>query len=262
MVALDPAVWQRLETELLHVEREVMSLIAHTPETKEYSGRLRWYNDYAKELDRVIGVAGGGKDVGLAVRLAGHVPIKWAYTDGAEMAGHELHVAMPMIPVRAIEFLERGGLVHMEGLADDLRDKLKTEVISGLIRGEGTDLIARRLRAARVPRGKGVPRGRLEAIGVFGTARERAKVIAEDQVARAFLRGRDLLYGDEEVSDVQITGQEMACPVCAPWIGHVVSLDYAHANYPRHPRCKCDYIAAIRKGVELVDGAEGLRKAE
>lgn len=253
MKELDPEVWKGLREDLAHVQREVLSEVAHIPEAPEYTKRLRWYAGFSRELDRIIGMA-KGKRISLAEHLAGRLPVKDVYSEAAKESVGQLHVVMPRLPVKAIEFLEENGLTNMEGLASDLRTKLKQQVQAGMLRQESTRQIADRLTAARVVRGRGVPRGRLSR-GVFPSVARRARLIAQDQLAHAHLQGRALVYQDEGVTVVKIIGKTTACEeLCKPYVGTEMPLEEAMRMYPRHLRCMCDWVAAERAGRRLIPG--------
>ncbi|HYE70379.1 MAG TPA: minor capsid protein [Aquabacterium sp.] len=89
-----------------------------------------------------------------------------------------------------------------------------------------------------------------EIVRWTGLTRQRATVIAETELSRAYAEGQLDIY-QEERPLVQVTAlveyqdarDDRVCPLCAGLHGRIFTVEQARGVIPRHPRCRCSWAA-------------------
>lgn len=121
---------------------------------------------------------------------------------------------------------------ELNGMTDDMRNKLGRVLTQGLIQGDGPVAIAR------------------EMTKQLDLSRARAETIARTELIRAHAEGQ--LVGLEEMGVEEVgvmvewsTAQDdRVCELCEPMEGVVLKIEEARGMIPRHPNCRCAYIPA------------------
>lgn len=121
---------------------------------------------------------------------------------------------------------------ELNGMTDDMRNKLGRILTQGLIQGDGPVAIAR------------------EMTKQLDLSRARAETIARTELIRAHAEGQ--LVGLEEmgVDEVGVmvewstAGDDRVCELCEPMEGVVLKIEEARGMIPRHPNCRCAFVPA------------------
>lgn len=137
-----------------------------------------------------------------------------------ESYGEAITISTP-INHRAISGVVRNASTRLSRHADDLVDRMKASVVTGLVRGDSWTELSKQLRADT------------------GYLRTRAETIAITEMHSAQADARQELYGELGVELVQryVTLDDRTCPYCAPRQGEVSEL--AKTIEVLHPRCRC-----------------------
>jgi len=229
------------------VRAKLLQKISEMPESEVY--RLKWMRGMTKEIDALIDgektrLPDGSITVKLrplTERLVDKIPLvqvfKSGVKDGYEQVG--IYRQFPLLDKKAIAFLEDYSFDLITDVTEGMRNKIKSQIRLGIINGEGTPKIAKRLVGAGLPKGSLV------------NASQRAKVIVRTELARAHTQGRMYYYRGVGVKQVQIIGKGTDCPICGEYIGQVYDIDKA-PSIPFHPNCTCDVVAVIVTGQEMI----------
>ncbi len=121
---------------------------------------------------------------------------------------------------------------ELEGMTDDMANRLARTLVDGLIAGDGPRDIARIL---------------ADEIGI---SRTRAETIARTEIIRAHAEGQLDSLSRLGITEFQLlaewstAGDDRVCPRCYDRQGLVLSLQEARGAIPLHPRCRCTWIPA------------------
>lgn len=115
---------------------------------------------------------------------------------------------------------------EMRNATADMAQRISRALVDGLDRGLMPSTIGKTIAAT------------VEGVGI-----NRALMIAETEVVRAYAEGQldgMAVLGVQQITaavEWETTGNP--CPLCAPMDGVVLTIDEARGMIPRHPRCKC-----------------------
>jgi len=207
--------------------------------------RRRQLENLIKGIDRIID---GGTEVteegvkvkirGLVERLRGHIKVVEAYHAGLESAKKELGIDF-LPDEKAIEAVTNYAFDLIRDIGEDVRLKVKSAIRMGIIEGEGIEKIVKRLEGTAL------------TPGPWRTLRNRCRVIARTEVARAFHTARRQAYTEAQVEYVKVIGPPTSCPVCTEYLGKIFRLDEA-PHFPLHPNCLHDISPVRREGRWLI----------
>lgn len=228
---------------LLASRRDVLAKLAFVP--ADLQARRRWLYRGLEQIDgmlkstrRVEGRRIIVTHRGIADNLAKQMDVEKLYAKGMEDAGEKLGIGLSIANTDVMEFAANYEFGWLKNLEDDVRYKVSQSVRTGVMIGEGTDRIARRIA------GSGISRG------VWPSIESRARIIARTETANILVNGRLNGYREMEVDRVIFTGRETKCPICGPLIGKVYKIDEVPSRLP-HPNCVHDWAAYSRKGLVL-----------
>ena len=239
--------YRKIQQVLGTVRAKLLQKISGMPESEIY--RLKWMRGMTKEIDALIDgektrLPDGSIKVTLrplTERLVDKIPLVQAFKsgvkDGYEQVG--IYRQFPLLDKNAIAFLEDYSFGLITDVTEAMRNKIKSQIRLGIINGEGTPKIVKRLV------GEGLPKGSMV------NASQRAKVIVRTELARAHVEGRMYYYRGVGVKQVQVIGKGVSCPICGDYIGQVYNIDEA-PHIPFHPNCTCDIAAVIVTGKEMI----------
>jgi len=147
--------------------------------------------------------------------------------------------------------IERVGLLYirtfneLKGITDQMAQIISKLLVEGMMSGESTIRIARKLVAAI--NGKGIGElGLTDTLGRFIPARRRAEILARTEIIRAHHLATIQSYRNQGISNVKVkaevitAGDDRVCPECASLEGRIFELDVAEGLIPVHPQCFID----------------------
>lgn len=236
-------VYARFRKVLLGSRRDILAKLAFVP--SDLQARRRWLYRGLEQIDGMLKTqvrVEGRKMVvtkpGLSVALGKEMPVERLYREGMGDAGDRLGVAVSIANEKVLEFAANYEFGWLKNLEDDVRYKVSQSIRTGVLLGEGTDRIARRLVGGGLAR------------GTWPSIESRARTIARTETARIIVNGRVDGYKEMEVEELIVTGRATACPVCSALIGKVYKIDEV-PEWPPHPNCVHDLAAYRRKGLIL-----------
>lgn len=146
------------------------------------------------------------------------------------------------IPSERIAATAENSLEYIKSVDADLKARIRQEMGIGLVKGDTTHEIAKRLVSA------GVTEQGIKA--PFYTAEIRANVIARTEAAR--VQAATTLEAMKQVQEVSpgwgrewCAALERVCPTCRERNGKVWAVDDKSApTIPAHPRCRCCWVPA------------------
>jgi hypothetical protein len=228
---------------LLATRREVLAKLITLPDAAS-PARQRWLQRTVDELDRFIDgkrVIRGEKIVvqvpGLAERLGATMDVPKLYRGGLDEAMERVGEKFVVVNRNVLQFAANYEFGWLRNLSDDCRSRVAQAIRTGVLQGEGTREIARRLT------GTGLARG------VFDSVAARAKTIARTETARIITEGRLDGYRELDVTHVRFAGRSTDCKVCSALLGREVPIDEAK-GLP-HPNCQHDWIPSRRGGKKI-----------
>lgn len=144
--------------------------------------------------------------------------------------------ATARIDVRAVDAAVANSQARLTRYGLQARQEIEQAIVDGLVRGEGSQKVTRRVREAL--RGD----GRTPAAGLHA----RAETIARTELTTAKAEASRERYREVGVEYGQwfATQDERTCPYCGHRHGKVYELD--EVQVPAHPRCRC-YVAPFRR---------------
>lgn len=127
---------------------------------------------------------------------------------------------------KVLGILNARNIAALKGISDDMANRIKNELTTGILAGEGMEKLA----------------GRLEESVKMPIARARA--IARTETMYAFNQAQLVEYRRYGIDKVEwLTAEdERTCPKCAPLDGKEYSID-KHPECPAHPNCRCTLLA-------------------
>lgn len=237
------AVYARFRRVLLASRRDVLAKLALVP--SDLAARRRWLY---RGLEQIDGMLKSQRRVegrriiivkpGLSGVLAKEMPVGRLYRDGQQDAQNRLQVAFPILDKNILAYAANYEFGWLKNLEDDVRFKVGQTIRTGVLLGEGTDKIARRLT------GTGLSRG------VWPSIEARARIVAKTETARIVVEGRMDGYRELDVDMVIVVGRPTKCPICSALLGKTYKIDEVPA-WPPHPSCVHDLAPYRRKGVVL-----------
>lgn len=207
---------------------------------RRISAERQFAASYSKAIQGEPHLRGGG--IGQSIQNSSKPILKQGYKAGYVVSTQELRGQVqhkvPLFSMRSAQFFaeyqfQLSGVVNR--LNSDLVSNIRKEILAGLIEGEGTDKIAKRLSSTGLARGR------------FNVLMTRCRLIAQDQVARAFNAGKRDYYQDAGVSYVKVVGGTQPCGECAKYEDQIFRLEEAPI-FPLHPRCTHTLVAVRVKG--------------
>ncbi|MGB3341307.1 MAG: phage minor head protein [bacterium] len=239
--------FKKIQQVLGGAKAKLLQKLSEMPESEVY--RLKWMRGMTKEIDALIDgektrLPDGSIQVKLrplTERLADKIPLVQVFKSGVKEGYEQVGVyrQFPLLDKKAIAFLEDYSFDLITDVTEGMRNKIKSQIRLGIINGEGTPKIVKRLV------GEGLPKGSMV------NASQRAKVIVRTELARAHVQGRMYYYRGVGVKQVQVIGKGVSCPICGEHIGQVYDIDTA-PRIPFHPNCTCDIVAVIVTGKEMI----------
>jgi SPP1 gp7 family putative phage head morphogenesis protein len=144
--------------------------------------------------------------------------------------GIEASVSTMPVDKAALDMLEMRNLASLMGVSDDTEKRIKQEVMSGMLAGEGATDIAKRID---------------EAVDL-GIAR--AETVARTEVMTAFAKAAEERYKAHGVAQVEWLAayDERVCDSCGPLMGQKFPID-DHPECPLHPNCRCVLLPVIEE---------------
>jgi SPP1 gp7 family putative phage head morphogenesis protein len=152
--------------------------------------------------------------------------------------------------------IERVGLLYirtfndLKGITDQMAQIISKILVEGMMSGESTVRIARKLVAAI--NGKGIGElGLTDTLGRFIPARRRAEILARTEIIRAHHLATIQEYRNWGVANVKVkaefltAGDDRVCPQCGSLEGKIFDLDVAEGLIPVHPQCFIDHQVPI-----------------
>lgn len=237
------AVYARFRKVLLASRRDVLAKLAFVP--VDLQARRRWLYRGLEQIDGMLKTqvrVEGRKMVvtspGIATALGKQVPVGQLYRSGMEDAGQRLGIGIAINNNDILSYAANYEFGWLKNLEDDVRFKVSQSIRTGVLLGEGTDKIARRLVGGGLAR------------GTWPSIESRARTIARTETARIIVNGRVDGYKEMEVEELIVTGRATACPVCSALIGKVYKIDEV-PEWPPHPNCVHDLAPYKRKGMVL-----------
>lgn len=127
----------------------------------------------------------------------------------------------------------------MQGLTDDVGKQMTDILATGFIEGRHSRIIAGRMSRA-----------------LIGLERNRAIVIAQTEMARAYAEGQLDGFDAAKQESVKLfaewstAGDDRVCPKCQPMDGKILKIEEARGLIPLHPRCRCAWIPITPYDIE------------
>lgn len=225
--------------------RDILAKLATVP--SDLQARRRWLYRGLESIDSMLKTTKRveGRRIitvkeGLAADLEHELPVGNLYKKGLGDAGERLGIMVPIVNADVIRYMSRYQFEWIKNLEDDVRFKVAQSVRTGVLIGEGTDKIARRIT------GTGISRG------VWPSVQARARVIARSETAEIVVRGRLDGYAKLDVDQVIFSGRATECKICGPLVGKIYNIDEVPSGRALpHPNCVHDWVAYRRKGLRL-----------
>ncbi len=131
---------------------------------------------------------------------------------------------------RVIELLNQRNIAALKGITDDMAKTFKSELTEGILKGEGTEKLAKRVS---------------ESIGI---SRNRARTMVRTETAFAFNTARVDQFKKYGVEKVRwfTARDERVCPQCGPLHNKVFAIEDL-PPIPYHPSCRCIPLAVIEE---------------
>ena len=146
--------------------------------------------------------------------------------------------------------MDRLGLLYirafstLQGITSQMDAQISQILTQGIMSGEGSLLIARKIIAAIDGTGMGTL-GITDTLGRFIPAERRALMLAKTEVIRAFHLATIQEYRNWGVEGVTVmaewttAGDDKVCPNCHTLEGKIFTLDEIEPMIPFHPNCRC-----------------------
>jgi len=238
-------VYRRFLKVLRGTRRDILAKLAMVP--SDLQARRRWLYRGLEQIDSMLKTTTKveGRRIitvkpGIASALGKEMPVGQLYRSGMEDAGQRLGIAVPIVNANVLAYAARYEFGWLKNLEDNVRGKVAQSVRTGVMMGEGTDKIARRIT------GTGIGRG------VWPSVQARARTIARSETAEIVVRGRLDGYKELEVEEVIFSGRATICKICGPLIGKIYKIDEVPSGRALpHPNCVHDWVAYRRKGLRL-----------
>jgi SPP1 gp7 family putative phage head morphogenesis protein len=161
-----------------------------------------------------------------------------AYTHGQKYADLQLKRAGVKVEAtffreadaRAIDILQTRNLTALKGITDDVNKRIVSELTDGMMKGEGADLLARRLADA------------IDTIGI-----NRARMMARTETMYSLNQATMTRFYQQGVDKVEwIAGADgRCCDECLANNGKVWPITSV-PSIPVHPQCRCSLSPARR----------------
>jgi len=236
-------VYSRFRKVLLRARRDVLAKLAFVP--SDLQARRRWLYRGLEEIDGMLATVKkveGRRLVtvkaGISTELEKSMPVGQLYRGGMEDAGERLKIAVPISNANVLKYAANYEFGWLKSLEDDVRFKVSQSIRTGVLLGEGTAEVARRLMGGGLAR------------GTWPSIEARARTIARTETARIVVNGRVDGYKEMEVDQVIVVGRATVCPVCAALLGKKFNVDEI-PEWPPHPNCVHDLAPYRRKGLVL-----------
>jgi len=140
--------------------------------------------------------------------------------------------AVGILPIdpKVVEILKSRNISALKGITDDMSKTFKQELTEGLVRGEGTEKLAKRIS---------------DSTGVSLT---RARVMVRTETAFAFNTARMDQFKRYSIQKVRwFTARDgRVCKTCGPLHNKVFDIDKA-PPIPIHPQCRCVLLAEVEE---------------
>lgn len=204
---------------------------------QKVSAFMAWLDEQV--ASEVLGVFTGTPLATAADQSWMNVYITSAYRKGLQDAfrGDPLLAAAFNRPIHA----DRVGMIftrsfsELKGIAEAMDSQISRVLATALIEGQGPMVTARRLA------------DRVDKIGIT-----RARVLARTETIAAHASGTLGAYREMQVAGVNLRAEWLTardgsvCSICQALQGRVFTLDEAEGMLPRHPNCRCVWVAAVK----------------
>ena len=152
--------YRKITQVLGNVRAKLLQKISEMPEPEIY--RLKWMRGMTKEIDALIDgektrLPDGSIKVKLrplTERLVDKIPLVQVFKSGVK-EGYEqvgIYRQFPLLDKKAIAFLEDYSFDLITDVTEGMRNKIKSQIRLGIINGEGTPKIVKRLVGEGLPK--------------------------------------------------------------------------------------------------------------
>lgn len=199
------------------------------------------------------------KELLQSILASGQLGVARAYRDAGLKSPYNLSTSKfaDAYKTRARDFIN--------AVSDNVQSRIRAEIVAGIKAGEGTDVIADRIREAykRPIEVKVAASKDRAAYSRLLDNKNWANMVAQTETSWAANQGRLDAYKESDlVKNVKWISKSAPCADCGAMRGRVLTLEEATNMIPLHPHCRCSYIVnEYKERAEQADtGFEGTSK--